>query len=369
MLENSNTIAYQHLYSMFLRYLFLLILLTTFSSITRAQDVWLQNHFSPNSGCALTNLETVTVLVNNNSGVIMPSNTIQVYYRVDGGTIVNQPLSSNLTAGASWNFSFSVKADLSVCGSHTLKVWVARAGDLNHLNDTLLWTVQNDCPIVPGTVTSDITVCQGANAGTLSLTGWSYGTITGWESSTNGGSTWAPATPASTTPSFAYTNVSQTTQYHVLIDGGYCPDATSGYATITVQAPPIPGTLAGSDSLCENVANGTITLSGNNQPVVQWEYSTTGGAPWTTVSNTTTTLNYSGLTSTTIYRVLVDGAICADAYSDTAMIYVDPIYPQTVLVGSDSLCVTNATGFINATGTFGSVLEWESFMKTCKKVN
>jgi gliding motility-associated-like protein len=361
MLENSNTIAYQHLYSMFLRYLFLLILLTTFSSITRAQDVWLQNHFSPNSGCALTNLETVTVLVNNNSPGIMPSNTIQVYYRVDGGTIVNQPLSSNLTGWASWNFSFSVKADLSACGSHTVKVWVERAGDLNHLNDTLLWTVQNDCPIVPGTVTSDITVCQGANAGTLSLTGWSYGTITGWEYSTTGGAPWFPATPASTSASFAYTNVSQTTQYHVLIDGGYCPDATSGYATVTIQAPPIPGTLAGSDSLCENVANGTITLSGNNQPVVQWEYSTTGGAPWTIdAGNTTTTYNYSGLTNTTIYRVLVDGAICADAYSDTAMIYVDPIYPQTVLVGSDSLCVTNATGFINATGTFGSVLEWES---------
>ena len=360
MLENSITIAYQHLYSMFLRYLFLLILLTSFSSITRAQDVWLQNHFSPNSGCALSTLETVTVLVNNNSPVIMPSNTIQVYYRVDGGAIVNQPLSSNLTAGASWNFSFSVKADLSACGSHTMKVWVARAGDVNHLNDTLLWTVQNDCPIVPGTVTSDITVCQGANAGTLSLSGWSYGTITGWESSTNGGSTWTATTPATTTPSFAYNNVSQNTQYHVLIEGGYCPDATSGYATVSVQTPPIPGTLSGSDSLCENMANGAITLSGNNQPVVQWEYSTTGGAPWTIdAGNTTTTYNYSGLSSTTIYRVLIDGAICADVYSDTAMIYVDPIYPQTILAGSDSVCITNATGSIVATGTFGSVLDWE----------
>lgn len=358
MIKNSNTIAYQHLYPMFLRCSFLLILLTTFSSITRAQDVWLQNHFSPNSGCALSNLETVTVLVNNNSGVIMPSNTIQVYYSVDGGTIINQPLSSNLTAGASWNFSFSVKADLSVCGAHTMKVWVSRAGDVNHLNDTLLWTVQNDCPIVPGTVTSDITVCQGANAGTLSLSGWSYGTITTWESSVNGGTTWTPI-PSTTTPSYAYNNVAQNTQYHVVIDGGYCPDDTSGYATVSIQTPPVPGTLSGSDSLCENVANGTLTLSGNNQPPIQWEYSTNGGGTWTTVASASTTYNYSGLTATTIYRVLVDGAICADAYSDTAMIYVDPVYPPTVLTGSDSLCITNATGFVNATGTFGTVLNWE----------
>lgn len=358
MLENSNTIAYQHLDSMFRRYLFLLILLTTVTSITRAQDVWLQNHFSPNSGCALSNLETVTVLVNNNSAVIMPSNTIQVYYRVDGGTVVNQPLSSNLTAGASWNFSFSQKADLSACGAHIMKVWVTRTGDANQLNDTLVWTVQNDCPIVPGTVTSDITVCQGANAGTLSLSGWSYGTITSWQSSTNGGTTWSPI--VNTSPSYAYNNVTQNTQYKVIIDGGYCPDDTSGYATVSVQAPPVPGTLSGSDSLCENMANGVLTLSGNNQPVVQWEYSTNGGGTWTTDVNSLTTYNYSGLTSTTIYRVLVDGVLCPDAYSDTATIYIDPVYPPTVLAGSDSLCITNATGFVTATGTFGPVLNWES---------
>lgn len=359
MLENSNTIAYQHLCSMLCRYLFLLILLTSFSSITRAQDVWLQNHFSPNSGCALSTLETVTVLVNNNSGVIMPSNTIQVYYTIDGGAAVNQALSSNLTAGASWNFSFSVKANLSACGNHIVKVWVSRPLDTNNLNDTLQWSVQNDCPIVPGTVTSNITVCQGANAGTLSLSGWSYGTITGWESSTNGGTTWSPVAPTTTTPSYAYNNVVQTTQYHVLIDGGYCPDATSGYATITAQAPPAPGTLAGSDSLCENMASGVLTLSGNSQTPVQWEFSTNGGGTWTTIANTNATYNYLGLSSTRIYRVLVEGGICADAYSDTAMIYVDPVYPPTVLAGSDSLCITNATGFVSATGSFGSVLNWE----------
>lgn len=357
MLENSIAIAYQHLCPMLRRYLFLLILLTTFSSITRAQDVWLQNHFSPNSGCSLSTLETVTVLVNNNSGVIMPSNTIQVYYTVDGGAPVNQALSSNLTSGASWSFSFAVKADLSVCGSHIMKVWVTRAGDANQLNDTLQWTVQNDCPIVPGTVTSDITVCQGANAGTLSLSGWSYGTITSWLSSTNGGVSWTPI--ANTTPSHAYNNVTQNTQYEVVIDGGYCPDDTSGYATITAQVPPVAGTISGSDSLCENMATGILNLSGNTQSVLQWEFSTNGGGTWTPIANTTTTNNYSGLTTTTIYRALVDGGICVDEYSDTAMIYVDPIYPPTVLTGSDSLCITNATGFVSATGAFGPVLNWE----------
>lgn len=357
MLGISNSIAYQHLCSMFSRYLFLLIFFTTLTTITRAQDVWLQNHFSPNSGCSLTNAETVTVLINNNSGVVMPSNTIQVSYTVDGGSLTNQLLSSNLTAGSSWNFSFTVKANLSACGAHILKVWVTRAGDLNHLNDTVQWTVQNDCPIVPGTVTSDITVCQGANAGTLSLSGWSYGTITSWESSTNGGATWTPI--ANTSPSLAYNNISLNTRYHVLIDGGFCPDDTSGYATITSQAPAIAGTISGADSLCENAASGVLNLSGNSMGVVQWEFSTNAGGAWTPIVNTTTTNNYTSLTMSTIYRVLVDGGVCADVYSDTALIYVDPVYPQTVLTGSDSLCITNASGTVSGTGTFGSVLGWE----------
>lgn len=342
---------------MFSRYLFLLII-TTLTFTTKAQDVWLQNHFSPVSGCSLSNAETVTVLVNNNSAVVMPSNTIQVSYTVDGGSLTSQLLSSNLTPGASWNFSFSVKANVSACGAHIMKVWVTRAGDSNHLNDTVQWTVQNDCPVVPGTVTSNITVCQGANAGTLSLSGWSYGTITSWESSTDGGTTWIPI--ANTAPSYAYNNISQDTRYHVQINGGFCPNATSGYATITAQPLPVAGTVAGSDSLCGNAASGTLNLSGNTYTPVQWEYSTNNGGSWTTVTNTTTTYNYTSLTTSTIYRVLVDGGACADVYSDTARIYVDPVYPQTVLTGSDSLCISNASGIVQATGTFGSVLRWES---------
>ncbi|MDR0801714.1 gliding motility-associated C-terminal domain-containing protein [Fluviicola sp.] len=339
------------------RYLFLLII-TAFTFMTRAQDVWLQNYFSPVSGCGLSNAETVNVLVNNNSAVVMPSNTITVSYTVDGGSLTDQPLSSNLTPGASWNFSFSVKANLSVCGAHIVKVWVSRPGDLDHLNDTVQWTVQNDCQIVPGTVTSNITVCQGANAGILSLSGWLYGAITSWESSADGGTTWIPI--ANTAPSYAYSNVSQDTRYHVQIDGGFCPDATSGYATITTQALPVAGTITGGDSLCENEASGALNLTGNTSVPVQWEYSANNGGTWTTVTNTTTIYNYVSLTTSTLYRVLVDGGVCSDLYSDTALIYVDPVYPQPVLTGSDSLCITSASGVVSATGTFGSVLGWES---------
>ena len=339
------------------RFHILLVICSVFCSTnTKAQDVWLQNHFSPNSGCSLSNMETVTVLINNNSGVTMPSNTIQVYYQTDGGTIVNQPLSSNLTAGASWNFSFSTKANLSACGSHVMKVWVARPGDVNHLNDTIQWSVQNDCPVVPGTVINDALVCQDDNTGLLSLTGWSYGTISRWESSTNEGNSWN--TISNTLSTYTYTNVSQNTLFRTVIDGGYCPDANSSPASITTQAQPLSGTIAGSDSLCEDEATGILTLSGNTGSVLQWEQSTDEGNNWEIISNTDITQNYA-LTSSTIFRALIDGDICPNQYSDTALIYVDSINPPAVLTGNDTLCIDNASGIITASGINTAVVRWE----------
>jgi gliding motility-associated-like protein len=335
----------------------LLLTLITYSGAF-SQDVWLQNHFSPNSGCSLTANEMVTVLINNNSSVVMPSNTINVTYKVDGGAQTSQMLSSNLFPGASWNFSFAVNANLSACGSHTMKVWVTRAGDANHLNDTLVWTVQNDCPVIPGTVGPPATVCEGDNAGILNLTGFSNGTVSSWQSSDDGGATWSPI--ANTTISNAYSDITETTSYRAMLEGGSCPDDTSGAATITVQPVPVGGTIAGTDSVCETAATGTLTLSGNSAGVLRWEYSANNGTSWTNIANATTSNNYIGLTQTTIYRALTDGGVCSDVWSDTAMIYVDPVYPPTTLTGSDSLCITNASGVVSASGSFSSVLAWES---------
>jgi gliding motility-associated-like protein len=325
--------------------------------IAYSQDVWLQNHLSPNSGCGLSAIENVTVLIYNNSSSFIPSNNVTVYYSINGGSPVSQLLASNLAPNASWNFTFSTKANLSACGSFNMKVWTSYVTDPNHLNDTVSWVVQNDCPIVPGNVISNVTVCQGANAGTLSLAGWSNGTIVQWESSTNAGATWSPI--ANTTSSNAFSNVTQNTRYRVIFEGGLCADDTSGFATISVQAPPITGNIGGSDSLCENVASGVLTLTGNNAPVLNWEYSTNNGATWNNIANTTTTNNYTSLTTTTIYRAHINGGVCTNMYSDTARIYVDPFYPQVTLAGDDSLCITNASGAITSAGPHGTILDWE----------
>ncbi len=155
-----------------------------FSMMVYSQDVWLQNHFSPNSGFRLSNAENVTVLVNNNSGVIMASNTITVKYQVDNGTVVSQLLSSNLTAGASWNFTFTTKADLSAFGAHIIKVWVERPGDVNSLNNELTWTVNNTC--IEMNQPANVSVCNGINTSIINFT----------SNLSNVGYTWTNSNPA-----------------------------------------------------------------------------------------------------------------------------------------------------------------------------
>lgn len=340
------------------RIIVLLTILSFLSCNAFSQDVWLQSHFSPNSGCGLTNSELVNVLINNNSGAVMPSNTINVSYTIDGGSLTQQLLNSNLFPGASWNFNFSVNANLSSCGSHVVKVWVTRTGDANHLNDTLQWTVQNDCPVIPGTIASDTTVCSVGNAGTLTLNGWSNGNIIGWEYSINGGTTWVGTGQTSTT--YTYSGVTQPTIYHVVFDGGSCTKDTSGTATILVQAPGIPGTLTGSDSLCVTVASGVVSMSGASGPVLHWEWSSNNGSSWSNIMNTTSTLNYTGLPATIWYRTQTDGGACPDVYSDTAIIYVEQLTDPGAMTGSDSLCALSATGSVAVTGNIGPVSYWQT---------
>lgn len=335
----------------------LLVTIVFSNQVARAQDVWLQSYSLPNSGCSKTNSEIVQVSILNNSASPMVFNSITASYSVDGGPVTSQLVGTTLPGNASINLAFNVNANLSACGPHTMKVWVQRAGDPNQLNDTLTWIVQNDCPIVPGTILSNTNVCSGNNSGALTLSGWSYGTITQWQSSTNGGSTWGPIT--NTTTTFNYLNVNQVTQYRVFINGGLCPNAYSAIATLTPVPPPVQGTIAGSDSVCITNANGVLTISGTTNNILSWESSINNGGTWSPIANTTYTNAYTGLTSTTLFRALIDGNGCPNIYTDTAEIYVDVLSDAGTVLGSDSLCASNGAGALVLSGSTGPVDYWE----------
>ncbi len=126
------------------------------------------------------------------------------------------------------------------------------------------------------------------------------------------------------------------------------------------------GTITGNDVSC-SPASGSLTVSGNTGPVLRWESAPGSGGPWTTISNNTNTLAYSGLTAGTCYRALIDnicdgtaGSVDAfDKYSTTFCITVNSIPAITVQPLSQDVCIGSGLSLsVTATSATPMTYQW-----------
>lgn len=335
---------------------FLIIYCLLFSSlVVLGQDIWLQSSSHPNAGCDLTNNELVQVFIQNTGPFPASANSISVEYSINNGPVTSELVPAPLLNGVAINFSFVGLADLSPCQNHEVKVWVNHPGDANQTNDTLTWWVQNDCSVVPGYVDTTLNVCIDGNSGTLNLVGSNNGTILDWEYSINGGSSWTPT--GNSTASLSYSMITTPTIYRVQLDGGYCPNVVSDPATITPVSPPNLGLISVPDSVCISSANGVVSLSGTASSIVDWE-SSVDGTTWSSTGESSSNLNYN-LTETTYFRALIDGNGCPNEYSNPTHVYVEEFADGGAISGSDSLCISNASGSLLHSGVTGPIDHWE----------
>ncbi len=182
---------------------------------------------------------------------------------------------------------------------------------------------------VATTVTGNIvaannSICAGAMA-EFTLYGNS-GSVTKWQVSTS--STFASAVTdiSNTTTSLNHTLSSVGTYYfRAAVQNNGCGSAsfTPGY-TITVVSgtAPVGGSLTSTEHCGGSSNSGTLTLSGHTGTISRWEFSTDGGIIWTNVSNTSTTLNYTGVGANRIYRVLLVNGSCGSTYSNEGTVTV-----------------------------------------------
>lgn len=210
---------------------------------------------------------------------------------------------------------------------------------------------------VGGTVNSSTTVCSGSNSGTLTLSGQT-GSVQKWQSSTNGGTSWNDI--FSTSTSRSYNNLNTTTMYRAVVQNGSCSSATSVAATITVLPSSVGGNVSSSTTVCSGSNGGTLNLNGNTGSVVKWQFSINGGSSYSDIANTTSVLNYSNLTTTTLYRAVVQNATCATANSSSATITVNSPSVGGTVNSSTSVCSGSNNGTLNLSGQTGSVQKWQS---------
>ena len=257
------------------------------------------------------------------------------------------------TAGAYSGGSFTVSptTGLSIDGSGTLTPGSSTAGPY-----TVIYTIPASagCAAVPVnafvTINADATINLTSAGSTTSQTiciGTSITSITYSIAGSGTGATFS-GLPASVTGSFSggiatisgAPTASGTFNYTVNTTGTCVQTSANG--SITVNALTVGGTLSPALVIaCVGANSGTITLSGNTGSVIRWEKSVNAGSTWTSISNTTSTLNYLNLTQPTIFRAVVQNGvgICAVANSAIAQVVVDPAFTPTITPSATPTCV------------------------------
>lgn len=137
----------------------------------------------------------------------------------------------------------------------------------------------------------------------------------------------------------------------VTVTAATCVSAV-GTVVANVSPSTVGGTITGGTTpACNGSNSGTLVLSGNTGTVIGWEFSTDGGTIWNPIANTTTSQVYSNLTTTTMYRAIVQSGVCPTANSTTRIITINNP-PSVASAGIDqSLCnQTTATLSANTPG-------------------
>jgi gliding motility-associated-like protein len=220
-------------------------------------------------------------------------------------------------------------------------------------NDAL---VTVDPATVGGVLTSNATVCAGANSGTLTLSG-QVGNVLRWEYSTDGGNTWNVVANTSTTQN--YLNLMQTTFYHAVVQSGVCAAMNSNDVTITVDPISNAGTLASSATICGLVNGDTLQVTGYTGAILNWLVSTDGGVTWIPNGNTDDTLIYANLTQTTMYEVVVQSGVCSNDTSAPVTITVYPSSFGGTVTSNATVCSGNNNGTLTLSGQTGNIIRWE----------
>jgi gliding motility-associated-like protein len=202
------------------------------------------------------------------------------------------------------------------------------------------------------------TICEGSSA-SIQLINYT-GTIQ-WQQSADGSNGWADVTSGGSTPNYNTPALKNTTYYRARVKNGVCNTVSSNTALITVNPVSVAGILGGSTTVCSGKNSGSITIGAHTGAITGWlnsddDFNTSSPVPITSVS-----LNFSDLTKTTKFKVIVkSGAACPADTSNMVSILVDPKSLAGTLSGKATVCSGSNSGDITLSGSKGKIIGWLS---------
>lgn len=120
----------------------------------------------------------------------------------------------------------------------------------------------------------------------------------------------------------------------------------------------VAGVLNSNTFVCAGNNNGVLSLQSYSGSIVRWEYANNGSGPWTPILFVSSSYNYLNLLQTTYFRVVVQKAGYAEAYSNTVSVTCDAMSVPGIISAATLQCVNQPATFV-LSGHTGSVISWE----------
>ena len=136
--------------------------------------------------------------------------------------------------------------------------------------------------------------------------------------------------------------------------------SASATTSVTIDPTTVPGTLSGTDVVCQGENSGTVQVIGYVGGTVRWESTLTGGTPWTTIAEENDTLTYDDLLSTTTYRAVIQSGVCEEALTNEIIVQVDTQTESGHVLGETDHCSVLNSGSLKLVNHVGSVQRWQS---------
>lgn len=133
--------------------------------------------------------------------------------------------------------------------------------------------------------------------------------------------------------------------------------------SVKTSLPTIAGAVNGGMDVCTGTNTVTLISSGNRGGVVGWLASTTNGATYSTISDTTLQYTAQNLTATTLYRALVQNGQSCDIDTTTgSAVLVDPLSVGGKIQPSGlQFCEgQNKDALLQLQGQTGTPVNWQS---------
>ena len=287
----------------------------------------------PNLVCEGLNNDTLWLMNNVGDSITWQSSPDSALWNNTGSDTIFQPFS-----GLSQTTFFRVIVVNDTCGSDT------SAG----------YKIQVIPQTVAGMIIGDTGLCfNDTNMKNLILTG-TVGNILFWESRDTG-TAWVNIPITSDT--LKYQKLEFPTDYRVIVGNSVCPNDTA-IVSVSIDSLAIAGNLTGQDTICAG-GNGVVFTTGSRGTLYNWERSINGGANWMPSASVDTFFNYSNITDTTIFRVLVTNGGCPADTSDTVAVLVKPAAIGGNILSDTAYCEGPNAGILTLTGHTGNIIDWE----------